>query len=155
MVEFVVPIDGDGEFLPHNHPSLVGGHRIIRRISDDYIVVDSNTGGKRISSALFKNDPRQGYLSIDSETCILDRQVEPPAWVTSPTWRGALVLTVIEFRGCDVAVATDAEWQIGIAPLDENPCHGAVWGKITKGQSNEIQRRSAWLVEMQGVDKLT
>lgn len=72
MTAFEIPRDDKGEVIPHDHPLFGDGQRLIRRICDDHIVEDKNLGRNRLSSALFKNDPRNGYLSIDSEKCILD-----------------------------------------------------------------------------------
>jgi hypothetical protein len=154
MAGFVLPKDGDGEVTPHNHPDLIDDRRLIRRISGDYIVRDDNRGGNRISSAAFKNDPRRGYLSVDSENCITDKGADPVAWVTSPQWRGALVISVEHVRGIDPATTDKDRWLIGMVPLPDNGCHGAIWGKITAGQSNDLQRLSDWLVPIPGVEKL-
>lgn len=150
----IEPLGDQGDPAPHDHPDLVGGNRIIRRISDDYIVDDDNRGTKRISSALFKNDGRQGYLSIDSEVCIVACGREPAEYVVTPRWFGALIISVDSFRSIDPGTEPKDCWQIGMAPLSDNGCHAAVWGKITKGKSNELQRLSDWLVPIPGVQKL-
>jgi hypothetical protein len=154
MPPFVIPRDANGEVLPHDHPDLVGANRLIRRISDEYIV-PNGVGGQRLSSAVFKNDPRLGYLSLDSEKCILSGNQVPAAYVTSPVWMGALVISVDQFRSVDPATTPNDAWKIGMIPVTDNPCHAGVWGKITQGQSNELQRRSDWLVSISGVAKLT
>ncbi len=155
MCGFQLPISDTGEVLPHNHPDLVPGRRVIRRISKDLVVYDDNRGCQRLSSSLFKNDPRNGYLSVDSEHCITERGADPREYVTSPYWFGALILDVSEFRSADTSTSNESMWRIGMAPLDDNVCHGAVWGKITKGQSNTLQRNSEWLAEIHGVEKLS
>jgi hypothetical protein len=155
VVGFELPKDDEGEVIPHDHPYLADGHRLIRRISDDHIVFDANQGGNRISSALFKCDPRHGYLSIDSERCILDIPEKPGDYISTPMFYGALVLGVDAFRSIDRAAKPADRWKIGIVPVEGNDCHGAVWGKITTGQSNSIQRTSEWLVEVPGVEKLS
>lgn len=154
MSSFALPVDGSGNVLPHNHPDLIDDRNIIRRISEDHLVDDLNLGAKRISSALFKNDPRNGYLSIDSEHCIQQLGREPAEFVTDPRWFGALIISVGGFRSVDKASKDADRWKIGMVPVSGNDCHGAVWGKITTGQSNSLQRKSAWLVEIPGVQKL-
>jgi hypothetical protein len=153
MAAFALPVSPDGEVLPHDHPGLVGD-RLIRRISPDHIVDDQNAGCRRISSALFKIKPKQGYLSFDAEGCISGRGHDPAAFVRTPPWCGALIISIELFRSFDTADQGMQRWKIGMVPLDDNPCHGAVWGGITKGQSNDIQRASEWLVGMPGVEKL-
>lgn len=149
----MIPCDADGEVLPHDHPELAGANRIIRRVSGEYVVPDGN-GGQRLSSAVFKHDPRQGHLSIDSEKCILDAQKDPGAYVTSPVWTGALVISVGRVREVNKPKKPEETWKIGMVHVDHNPCHAGIWGKITQGQSNELQRRSDWLVPIAGVQKL-
>lgn len=63
-------------------------------------------------------------------------------------WDGAVQLTVAEFRSVEKAGEV---FKIGMAPLRGNPCHGAVWGKIRKGQSNQLLRLTNWLVPIPGV----
>jgi hypothetical protein len=151
---FVIPRDGSGEVLPHDHPRLTGDNRLIRRISDEYVVTN-DAGGQRLSSAVFKHHPRQGHLSFDSERCIVDGGDDPAAYVTSPIWMGALAISVGELRSVDPADKPEQRWKIGMVPIiPENPCHAGLWGKVTQGQSNELQRRSSWLVAIPGVAKL-
>jgi hypothetical protein len=144
----------DGEVVPHDHPDLSNGNRLIRRVSNEYVVPDGN-GGRRLSSAVFKHDPRQGHLSVDSEKCITDLPEEPIAYVTSPVWIGALILTVDQFRSVNKPQKPAEQWKIGMVPVPGNDCHAGVWGKITQGKSNDLQRLSQWLVAIPGVEKLT
>lgn len=156
MKPFDLPRDPDGEVLPHDHPDLSDGSKLIRRISSEYVVPDNNRGGKRLSSAVFKNDPRQGYLSVDSEACIISMGQAPAIYVTSPTWIGALIISVDDFRSFDDAKDKEKCWKIGMHPIkDVNPCHAAIWGKIRQGQSNDLQKRSEWLVQIPDVAKLS
>ena len=153
MAAFVIPRDDAGNVVPHDHPDLQGDNRVIRRISEQFIV-PSATGGRRLSSAVFKNDARQGHLSLDSEKCILAIPEEPAAYVTTPVWVGALIISGTQFQAVQQPKKGDAIWQMGMVPVDGNDCHAGVWGKITAGNSNELQRRSDWLVPIPGVEKL-
>lgn len=155
MAGHASPIGPDGDVIPHDHPDLVNGNRMIRRISEDHLVTDENRSTTRISSALFKCDPRLGYLSFDAEKCITDAGKDPAEYVQSPVWHGALIISVDQFRSFNRATTAAETWKIGMVPLDDNPCHGGVWGKITKGQSNDLQRTSEWLVPIPGVTKLS
>lgn len=154
MSSFTLPVDESGTVLPHNHPDLTDHRNLIRRICDDHVVPDETIGGNRLSSALFKNDPRNGYLSVDSEHCITQLGSDPAQYVTTPKWYGALTISVGTLRSVDTATDAAKRWKVGMVPVEGNDCHGAVWGKITKGQSNELQRKSAWLVHIPGVYKL-
>lgn len=155
MNPFALPVDPSGDVLPHDHPDLTDDRRVIRRISDDYVVPDQNNGGQRLSSALFKNDPRDGHLSVDFEHCILQKKMSPAAYVTDPQWFGALIIKIGDLRSVDKASVAKDRWKIGMVPVEGNDCHAGVWGKITKGQSNDLQRKSNWLVRIDGVEKLT
>ncbi|QLC25666.1 hypothetical protein HFP57_11995 [Parasphingopyxis algicola] len=154
MCDFELPRDEDGEVIPHDHPELVDGAHIIRRISDDYVVPDHNSGGHRLSSAVYKHDPRRGHLSVDSTPCIVAKGIDPGEYVTTPQWPGALTISIENFRSIDSVNEADDRWKIGMVPVTGNDCHAGVWGKITQGQSNSLQRLSDWLVEIPGVTKL-
>jgi hypothetical protein len=154
VADFELPRDQSGEVLPHDHPDLANERRLIRRITSDHIIFDDNLGCNRISSGLFKCNPKHGYLSIDSEHCNQNLQRDPAEYVTDPVFFGALMIDVGEFRSLDRAEKPEQRWKIGIVPMGGNDCHGAVWGKITGGQSNDMQRKSQWLVRVPGVTKL-
>lgn len=155
MCVFELPRDGDGNVQPHNHPSLDGDARLIRRVHEDWVVPDGNTGGQRLSSAIFKHDPRQGrHLSFDSENCITAKGVDPAVYVTTPKWFGSLILSVSALRSTDKAQKPEDEWRIGMIPVEGNDCHAGLWGKISEGQSKSLQRLSEWLVEIPDVHKL-
>jgi hypothetical protein len=165
VAEFIIPRGPDGEVLPHDHPSLMGAHQIIRRIDPDHqLVDDKNRGCRRLSTAVFKHGSATGHLSIDSEACILGRGREPADYVTSPRWRASVILSADAFRAVQEndpdfikKSATPAgpppRWQIGMVPQDDNPCHSGVWGKITEGQSKALLKASEWLVELPNTEK--
>ena len=80
--------------------------------------------------------------------------MDPVAYVTTPRWLGSLVITVGNFRSIDNATKAKDRWKIGMVPIKGNDCHAGIWGKITKGQSNALQRLSDWLVQIESVEKL-
>lgn len=155
MSHFAIPLDEFGQILPHDHPDLIGDHRIIRRINSYWVVPDENLGCQRLSSAVFKHNPKQGHLSFDSERCILSIPSDPSTYVTDDTWIGALAIAVADFRTFDPTPDDDEKvWKIGMVPIEGNKCHGGVWGKISDGVSKDIQRKAEWLVPIPGVEKL-
>ena len=154
MGDFELPRDEGGEVVPHDHPTLENGARIIRRISNDHVVPDHTSGGHKISSALYKQKESRDHLSMDSEPCITELGREPAEYVTEPRWVGAFIISVDDFRSVDEAPTPARRWKIGMVPVDGNDCHAGVWGKITTGQSKSLQRLSDWLVEIPGVTKL-
>ena len=155
MPPFELPKDDDGTVLPHDHPELVDPARVIRRIHSDYVVDDDNNGGQRLSSALFKHDSRNGnaHLSFDSEACIIAKGDEPATYVTTDKFFGSLIIPISDLRSVDSAIVAEDVWKIGMVPVRGNDCHAGLWGKVTKGQSNALERLSVWLVEIPGVRK--
>lgn len=157
MAGFVLPQDADGEIQPHDHPDLQGARRMIRGVNKAmHVVWDANKGCDRLSSALFRCSPkRQGYLSFDSEHCLVARGEDPADYIDRSEWDGAVIITVEHFRSFDPAQNDNDRWKIGMVPLNDEeppkPCHGAVWGSISEGRANSIRRAVAWLVELPGV----
>ena len=135
---------------PHDHPNFAVDKIIIRRARRDlHVGYDNNRGYDRLTSALFKYEHPSGYLSCDSHFCIIRRGRNPVQYVRQGGWDGAVQLTVRDFR----SVQRGSEvFKIGMAPLIGNRCHGAIWGRIRRGQSNDLLRLSAWLAPIPGVN---
>jgi hypothetical protein len=148
---FDLPKDANGEVLPHDHPNFAGGKFLIRRISAEQIVPDKNRACNRLSSAVFAYDDPVDHLSCDSVVCIEARGKDPGDWIRTDGWIGALTLGADNVRS--IQAAGGASVQIGMVPLDDNPCHGGVWAKITRGRANAMLRASSWLVSIPGVEK--
>lgn len=150
MLVNVIPVDWAGNVVPHDHANFAPEKLIIRRVSrSNHVVRDKNRGCDRLSSALYKfNDPTK-HLSCDSLTCIVGAGADPAAWAPSAHWDGAVTITVTNFRSLQDPTNP---YKIGMVPLPDNDCHGAIWGKITKGQSNKLISKSEWLVALAGVE---
>jgi hypothetical protein len=58
-------------------------------------------------------------------------------------------MTVALFRSVE---KPKEPFKIGMFPVRGNPCHGAVWGKIRKGQANDLLKLSNWLAPIAGVN---
>lgn len=144
---FEIPHDEQGYPQPHDHPNFSGQRRAIRRVQDHHIVSSRDGIGRRISTAIFKNAKPTplDYVSCDSEHCILARDLQPAAYTAGEKWRGALILQAEAMRNAHNALL------IGMWPLSENVCHGAVWGKITSGQAKLLLSKCEWLREIDGV----
>jgi hypothetical protein len=153
---FQLPIDAFGEVVPHDHPDLVGEARMLRGVASNHIVPDNNYGCQRLSSALFKNKPnRQGYLSVGSQPCIEACDQAPVDYMDGRGWLGVVSISVESFRSFDPATQAADRWKIGMYPLPNDdppdPCHGAVWGTITKAKADDIRRVVEWLIEIPDV----
>lgn len=134
---------------PHNHPNFTDEKILIRRARRDlHVAPDKNRQCDRLTSALFKYDDPAGYLSCDSHYCIVKRGKDPEQHVLQGGWDGAVQLTVAEFRSVE---KHGEAFKIGMVPIRGNRCHGGVWGKIRRGQSNDLLRLSNWLVPIPGV----
>jgi hypothetical protein len=136
--------------MPHDHPDLVGDHRVIRRISDEFVVKDEAGLPVRLSTAALdpssiEVDPYCG-LSVDLEPFILAAGIDPRRHVTTPKFMASIVLTVGSFRS--------RRFHVGFDPLDDNPYHGGVWqggSKLTRSVRKALLRESQWLVPIPGI----
>lgn len=137
--------DAAGVVVPHDHPGIADTDRIIRRISDEYVVADTKVpGGKRVSTMAFQpsTDGNRG-MSVDLESSIIDAGVDAKAFVTTPKYTGSVWFSAGFLRAETL--------QVGYDPLPENPHHGEVWGSFTKGRRNRLLAAARWFVEIKDV----
>jgi hypothetical protein len=106
---------------------------LLRRIRPDQIVDDQNTGGRRPSSAPFK-DPN---LSVDAEPILnsLGRD-----WTFSLSKHPGYSL--VSFA---VGVARASQQTVTVIPEADNPAHTEVIGKKTQGVANSLRDASGWV----------
>jgi hypothetical protein len=102
------PRDQADRVIPHCHLGLATDHRVIRRISDEFVVKDKTTGCLRLSRAALEPssvyvDPYCG-LSVDLEPFILADAVDPKRHVTTPKYMASIVLDVGSFRSRNFCV---------------------------------------------------
>lgn len=156
MCRFERPKDEDGNTLPHDHPSLVGQRLIIRHICPSDIVPDDNTGGFRLSSAVFQHRYREplDHLSFDSQHCLDEKAIKLEEHVDAEKHPGSLSISVQDFREEDPSEKPENKWKIGMVPVPGNDCHGGVWGKISGGVAKKLQRKAEWVRPIDGVAKL-
>lgn len=153
MVQKPPPKDQDGLTIPHDCPEIQNEHRLIRRISEEWIVSD-HKGKKRLSTAALdpSSEDYDKYcgLSVDIEHFILNAGLDPKKFVTTPKFTGAISFSVDSFRSRSFLVGTD--------PSKDNPYHGAVWqnetqgAKFTRGKKKELLKEAEWLVPLDDVD---
>ncbi len=140
------PRDKSGEVIPHDHAEIGSADRIIRRISEQYRVVDQKaSSGFRVSSMAFQasTEGNRG-MSVDLEPSILEAGLDAPRFVTQPPFIGSVWFEAGYLRSETL--------QVGYDPLDDNVHHGEVWGNLTRGRRNRLLKTAKWYVEMQGVD---
>jgi hypothetical protein len=150
------PRDEDGHVVPHNHPEILAGHGVIRRISDEYIVFDEKILGQRISSMAFRaSTARNGGMSVDLQNEIEKAGLDAKKYVTTPRWFGSVRFEAGQLRNEGFMVGADpiealpgAETRVGV---DSNPYHGEVWGNFTKGKQRRLLQLCEWFVRIDGV----
>ena len=147
------PKDEKGLTIPHDCHDILPEHRVIRRISPEWIVTSSD-GKRRISTAAFdpsskERDPYCG-LSIDIEHFIVADGLDAQAYVSTPQFTGAIAIEVSKFR--------TRNFLVGYDPSDDNPYHGAVWAdecrgsSFTRGTKKAFLKESEWFVTIDGVE---
>lgn len=134
------PLDENGNIEPHDHDGIADGDTIIRKISHHFVVDDKN-GGKRLSSMAFKASNNE--MSVDIESLMLEDGINPQEFVTTPVWIGSISLMAGAFRSAGLMV--------GYEPVEGNPYHGEVWGKVTSSKSKTLAKAANWYVPISGV----
>ncbi len=94
------PRDADGNVEPLDHNGIQAGDGVIRRVSDQQVVTDPKTGGRRLSSMAFKpsTGPKAG-MSVDLEKNIEEAGLDARTYVTSPKWVGSVRFKAGALRG--------------------------------------------------------
>ena len=138
------PRDADGNVEPHDHNGIQAGDGVIRRVSDQQVVTDPKTGGRRLSSMAFKpsTDPNAG-MSVDLENEIEKAGLDTRTYVTTPRWVGSVRFEAGALRG--------EGFMVGFDPLPENPYHGEVWGTFSKAKQKRLGELCQWFVSIDGV----
>jgi hypothetical protein len=131
------------QIIPHDHEEIHDEDFVIRRVSEKQIVPDKNTGRRRISTLLYKDQDNNG-LSIDLKKLIESKDLDPKKYVTTPRWIGSVLLPVqgVRHLGC----------KVGFNPLDDNPYHGEIWGASTKKIAKKLSALAHWFVPINDID---
>ena len=136
------PLDQHNQVSPHDHSGIDSEHNVIRRVSDKQLVVDKS-GKRRISSIAFRaSSGANAGMSVDLEALIVEANLDPRLYVTTPVWIGSVYFCVGNLRA--------EGFMVGFHPLTENPYHGEVWGSFTKDQQRRLAEIASWYVEIPG-----
>ena len=144
MVLAPPPRDQDGCVVPHDHHEIFDGDRVVRRVSEQFIVNNSD-GTRRLSTMAFQ--PSSGDnagLSVDLVDQIMRDGSDAIVHVTSPRWIGSVCLEVSFLRA--------SEFMVGYDPLEDNEYHGEIWGSFSKARKKLLARNSQWFVAIVGVE---
>lgn len=138
------PLDAQGKVEPHDNIDIQAEDGIIRRVSDQHVVIDEKTGGRRLSSMAFKaSSGARAGMSVDLQKQIEEAGLDARVYVTSPRWVGSLRFEAGQLRG--------EGFKVGFDPLPENPYHGEVWGTFSKPAQKRLRDLCKWFVPLDGV----
>lgn len=100
--------------------------------------VRDDEGGIRSASAAFDNDKDGSPMSVSLADVVLARGGAPEDSIRSLPGFGLAGITAALVRGCDQSIVRD--------PQPENPAHGLVLGKKTKGTQRKLARGASWVI---------
>jgi hypothetical protein len=90
------------------------------------------------------SEAQGGGLSVDLQREMEESGRDAMKFVTNPPWIGSVRFTARQFR--------DEGFMVGFDPLPpDNPFHGQVWGRFTKGKQRQLLRLAQWFVAIPGV----
>ncbi len=133
------PVDGDGVTLPHDHAGLDPSDIVIRLVPRQWRVAGAQPGVWRLSSEAFQNssDKYRG-CSVLIAKLAAEAGISIEKIVASRNMLGAISVTVGQIRGRGL--------KVGFDPLEDDPFHGQIWEKITRGTANTLLSSAAWSV---------
>lgn len=137
------PRDEKGKVVPHDHDGISSEDWVIRRISDNYLIVDPKIGGKRISSMAFSpSSGPNGGMSVDLQQLIEGAGIDARTFVTTPVWIGSVRLKAGDLRNENL--------KVGFEPTRANQFHGEVWGDFTMEKKDRLKKLCEWFVPIEG-----
>lgn len=137
------PLDESGNVVPHDHTGITASDGIIRRISENQVVIDGQ-GNKRISSKAFQpSSGNNAGMSVDLQASIVEAGLDPKNFVTTPRWTGSVRFVAGSLR--------NEGFQVGFHPIPDNPHHGEAWGEFSKPKKRRLQELCEWFVPIAGV----
>ena len=87
-------------------------------------------------------------MSVDIQKLIEEAGIDVAEFVTSPRWTASLRIQTASLRMQQLLVGYSPVPEEPPAPA--NPFHGEAWGRLSRGQKNELLRQSQWLVPIAG-----
>lgn len=139
------PRNTAGQVTPHDHQEILPEDGVIRRVSEQQVVLDKD-GRPRISSIAFQpsSPSHGGGLSVDLQREIEESGRDAMQFVTTPRWIGSVRFTAKQLR--------NEGFMVGFDPLPpENPFHGEVWGQFSTGKKKRLLTLAQWFVPITGV----
>lgn len=149
-----LPVDEQGNILPHSHPDLTDEKLLIRGVFPHQVVPDKNTGNSRLSSGIFKQVKPKEHLSCDDRSCLEENDADITTRYSSGRYIGAVEVSVQDVQniGEDLVIGRVPVQADPVKGIEENICHCGIWGRITKGMENSLFRCCQWTVQIDGVE---
>jgi hypothetical protein len=112
---------------------LTDDARLLRRVRPDQIVHDQNRGGRRPSSAPFKD----AQMSVDAEPILHSLGLD--ATFSLSKHRGYSLV------GFTAGIARAQQQDVVVKPEPDNAAHTEVLGKKTQSVANALRDASTWI----------
>jgi hypothetical protein len=132
------PVDAEGVTLPHDHTALIDSDLLVRLVPAGWRVPASSGNWRLASQAFANSSDKYGGCSVLIAKLVEESGATIAEIVRSRGMLGAIAISVREVRSRGL--------QAGFDPLPDDPHHGQIWGKITRGTSNALLVQSAWAV---------
>jgi hypothetical protein len=114
--------------------SIADGAGLLRRVIPEWVVDDKNTGGKRLSSAAFK-DPA---TSVDVEPMLEAAGLDWSHCLRNHPGYSLVRIRAATARGLGQAV-------VHAHIFGENEAHAEIRGKKTQGTANRLRDAAEWV----------
>jgi len=123
--------------------------RLFRKVSRAFVVRDSKTGGRRLSSQAFQNNtnPKTERMSILLEDRLACDAIAPESIVAGTE------LLLVALRAGFVRLPAQGQ-SVERTPTAADPAHGDVVGPKPKSVQNSFARAAEWVVPSEGPDAL-
>jgi len=135
---------------PYDEEEIDSTGTIIRRINPiQHVVWDDNRKSHRISTKAFSpSSGKNGGMSVDIESLIINNGCDPKEYVTTPTFTGSVSFFAGDARKLDLVIGYD--------PISENLFHGEVWGskrpsRFSNSQKRRLMAISKWYVKLENI----
>lgn len=140
------PRDEDGIVQPHNDSDIRDDDGLLRYLNPaaNHLAPDQNTGGWRISSALFSESSYPGGgMSVDLERPMVEETGSNMTGLPSPEF-GIVRLITGDMRN-------KLGLKVGSDPKDDNPYHANVWGTKNKKKRSNILAMADMIKKPEGM----
>ena len=123
-------------------PTIPDAEDLYRRVVEERIVTEQDTGRKRLSSQAFSD--RRNEISVDLSSMISPEEcLKLGLRFGSGPFRGVVAITAGQARDLDQVVVRDPIPEDPARSLPENPAHALICGK--KASQRRLAARARWV----------